>query len=125
MEIIKGKVIHGEHLGRKQGYPTANLSDSVLEGTNIAKGVYVAEVLLKGKKYQSVLIIGVPGVNIQKEGKVEVYLLYYRGNIYGKEISITPIKKIRPLIIIKDNKELISRIKQDLEVVKNYFVSAK
>lgn len=125
MEIIKGEVIHGEHLGREHGYPTANLADKVLQDIDIEKGVYIAEAILAGKKYQAVLIIGVPGIKIQQNGKVEVYLLDYRGDLYGKVISIIPIKKIRPLIVFQDNKELIAMIESDLEVVRDYFVPSK
>ncbi|MDP2685551.1 MAG: riboflavin kinase, partial [bacterium] len=45
MEVIKGKVIHGENIGQKQGYPTANLSRRVLVNKKISKGVYIAETI--------------------------------------------------------------------------------
>lgn len=125
MEVIKGKIIHGESMGKKQGYPTANLSSEVLKDNNISKGVYIANILLENKKYYGILVIGVPGIKIQKDGKVEVYLLDYRGDLYGKEIRIKPINKIRSLVTFKDNKDLLKRIKEDINIATDYFDSVK
>ncbi len=125
MEVIKGNVIHGESIGKKQGYPTANLASEVLKDNNIAKGVYIADVFLESKKYHGILVIGVSGIKIQKNGKVEIYLLDYKGDLYSKEIIIKPIEKIRSLVTFKNNKDLLKRIKEDINIATNYFVSAK
>jgi len=125
MRVIKGKVIHGENIGEKQGYPTANLSRRVLIKKNITNGVYISETNLLNKKYASILVVGVPGVRKFKKGKVEIFLLYKRINLYGKEIVVRVLKKIRPLVIYRDNIKLLARIKKDTKIAKNYFRSAK
>jgi len=125
VESIKGKVIRGENIGNKQGYPTANLSGRVLVNKKINKGVYIAETLLNNEKYKSILIIGVPGIKKFKKGKVEIYLLNYRGNLYGKSISVQLIKKIRPLVFYQDHNKLLSQIRKDISIAKDYFRSDK
>lgn len=118
---ISGKVIRGENIGEKQGYPTANLSPSVLRNKKIGSGVYIAKTKLKNKWYRSILIIGVPGVKIQKKGKVESYLLDYNQQIYGCQLVIEVVKKIRPIKKYKNIPALITRIKKDISVVRDYF----
>ncbi|MDP2684488.1 MAG: riboflavin kinase [bacterium] len=125
MESLKGNVIHGENIGQKQGYPTANLSRRVLVNKKISKGVYIAETIYNNKKYKSIFIIGVPGEKKQKAGKVEIFFLNFKGNLYGKKITIRLIKKIRPLVYSKDHSKLLDRIKKDIIVAKNYFKSDK
>lgn len=119
--LISGKVIRGENIGEKQGYPTANLSPIVLRHKKISSGVYIAKTKLKNKWYRSILIIGVPGVKIQKKGKVESYLLDYNKQIYGCQLVIEVVKKIRPINKYKNTPALIARIKKDISVVRDYF----
>ncbi|NLT96041.1 MAG: riboflavin biosynthesis protein RibF, partial [Clostridia bacterium] len=85
---ISGKVIEGNKIGRKIGFPTANLewdSDLLIPGN----GVYVVKVLVDNKKYLGVLNIGnKPTVNSQPLLSMEVYLLNFSGDLYHKEIEI-------------------------------------
>lgn len=125
MRVLKGKVIHGENIGKKQGYPTANLSRRVLLNKNITNGVYISETNLLNKKYPSILVVGVPGVCKFKKGKVEIFLLNKRINLYGKEIVVCVLKKIRPLYFYRDRTKLLARIKKDIITTKNYFKSSR
>ena len=70
---------------------------------------------------KSILIIGVPGIRIQKKGKVEVYLLDYNKRIYGRQLTIEVVKKIRPIKKYKNIPALLTRIKKDISVVRSYF----
>ena len=125
MEILRGKVIRGEQIGEKQGYPTANLSRRVLANKKISNGVYVAETKIGNKIYKSLLVVGVPGIKKQKVGKVEVYFLKFKGNLYGQQIEVKPLKKIRPLFEYDEHIKLIARIKMDIRMAENYFKSSK
>jgi len=125
MEILKGKVIKGENIGEKQGYPTANLSRRVLNNKNITNGVYIAATIYNNRKYKTILIIGVPGIKKQKKGKVEILFLNFKKNIYGKNILAQPLTKIRPLKFYSDHNKLIARIEKDIAITKNYFKADK
>jgi len=121
MKILTGKVIHGENIGEKQGYPTANLSPRVLINKKLDKGVYISKTTVGNKKCPSLLIIGVPGVKIQKEGKVEVYILNSRDRIYSRKIKVEIVKKLRPLVFYKNRRRLLAQIKKDEKTTKQYF----
>jgi riboflavin kinase/FMN adenylyltransferase len=95
---LAGTVIHGDQLGHKIGFPTANL-----DATGRAlppNGVYAvhAEVLgAEPPSYRAVVNIGVrPTVNDgNPQRRVEVHLLDFQGELYGKEIELTFVEKLR------------------------------
>lgn len=121
MEVIKGRVIRGENIGEKQGYPTANLSPKLLRGKKISKGVYFAIAEVNNKIYPALVIVGVPGYKIQKKGKLEVYFLGLKKNIYKKFVKLKLLKKLRSLLITNDRKKIISRIRKDIRAAKDFF----
>jgi len=121
MKIIKGTVIHGDKIGKKQGYPTANLSRRVLIYKKLNKGVYVATVELKKRTYKALLVIGIPGIKKQKKGKVEVYLLNYQGNLYNKKLVVRVYKKLRGIKYYKHKVALKKQIYKDIQAAKKYF----
>ncbi len=125
MENLTGRVIYGENIGDKQGYPTANLSRRVLFNKKISTGVYIAKTTYNQKKYKSILVIGVPGEIKQKKGKVEIFFLNFNRNIYHKKIEVKPLKKIRPLFFYREHHKLLARIKKDIKITKDYFKSSK
>jgi len=121
MEFVKGRVIRGENIGEKQGYPTANLSPKLLRGKKISKGVYFAIAEVNNKIYPALVIIGVPGFKIQKKGKFEIYFLGLKSNIYRKEVKLKILKKLRNLVITDDRNKIISRIRKDIKEARNFF----
>lgn len=121
MAYIIGKVVKGEGIGEKQGYPTANLSRQVLVGKKLTRGVYIAKAKIEAKWYKALVVIGVPGVKIQKKGKVEVYLLDYRGNLYGETVMAKVHKKLRKIKKYKNQKDLLKQIHRDVQRARKYF----
>jgi riboflavin kinase/FMN adenylyltransferase len=84
--VIKGLVRKGEQLGRKIGFPTANLE---LKSTNLRQGVYFTWAIIDGKKYPSISNVGTrPSVSSEACLKIETYLYSFNQEIYGKEIEI-------------------------------------
>lgn len=105
--ILRGKVIEGAKLGRKLGFATANL-DYPENIVKIPYGVYKAKVNDKC----AVLNWGVkPTVNDTHKDGLEVHIIGFEGDIYGEEIKIELIKKIR------DEKKFdcISDLKKQIE----------
>lgn len=125
MRVLKGKVIKGENIGKKQGYPTANLSRRVLIGKNLSPGVYIACATMGRRDYQALVIIGVPSKKDPQQGKVEVFFLDFKGNLYGKYIFVKIFKKIRPLKFYQDHEKLLNRIRRDITVANYFFKSDK
>lgn len=90
-----GPVVKGDQLGRRLGFPTANL-----DTTGLAlppNGVYSARTLVKGRSHASVLNIGHrPTVtNPTPSLRVEVHLLDFNGDLYGEELEVVFTRKLR------------------------------
>ena len=116
--LIKGKVIHGKHLGRTIGVPTANLDFNdkmVIPG----KGVYYTNVKYKDKVFKGLTSVGNnPTVN-GKELTIETFILNFDEMIYGEELKVYFVEKIRGEIKFDSLDELVAEIKRDEEFVKN------
>jgi len=108
MKVIKisGKVLKGAGYGKQLGFPTVNLEI----GAQILprEGVYAGEGELEGKKYRAGIVVG-PGE------KLEAHLIGYKGDAYGKEITLEINKFLRDFKNFENEEELINQIKKDLE----------
>ncbi|HKL41650.1 MAG TPA: bifunctional riboflavin kinase/FAD synthetase [Clostridia bacterium] len=117
---LEGKVIDGEKIGRKIGYPTANLELD----NNFAilrPGVYITKTLLDGEFYHSVTNVGFNPTLKQSEFSVETYILDFDQSIYGKHIRVDFYKKIRDELKFKDVEELTEYIRWDVYNTKKFF----
>jgi riboflavin kinase/FMN adenylyltransferase len=93
---VLGTVVRGEHLGKKIGFPTANLSAHSEQFP--PNGVYFAEATLNGIAYPGVVNLGYrPTVNSGKSERVlEIYLLDFERDIYGEDVEVRFIRYLRP-----------------------------
>ena len=116
---IIGEVIHGSKIGSKLGFPTANINyTNYLLPKN---GVYVAKVIYDDKMYIGMANIGHnPTINEQKERRLEVHILNFDEEIYGREIEIRFIKFLREEKKFVSKEELISNLNSDYENCKKY-----
>ncbi|MFH0829287.1 MAG: M24 family metallopeptidase [Candidatus Kerfeldbacteria bacterium] len=110
--VIRGTVIHGEGVGRKLGYPTANLDQRYFRENPQKKGVFAARTWIGSRLHRALAIIGVPGRR-RPSGKVEVYIPRFSGNLYGKTLTAELIERIRPLRRYKSIALLKKRIAED------------
>ena len=110
--ILSGKVIDGKKLGRTIGFPTANLAINK-QKVIPKKGVYYTNVKINEKIFKGITSVGNnPTVNGQ-ELTVETYILDFSNDIYGKEINIYFIDRIRDEIKFNNINELIEQLKRD------------
>lgn len=108
---ISGMVIKGAQLGRTIGFPTANIKypPNIVQ---LPYGVYAARV----GGHAGVLNWGMkPTVHNIKEPIVEVHILDYEGDLYGKNIEIDILKKLRNEQKFANLEELKLQIKKDAE----------
>jgi len=110
---IKGIVIEGQGRGGETGIHTANLPVELAK--KIHKGLYMCSVNSEGKDHKGLLYYGINSLT----GKdcLEVHILEFNDDIYGKEITILTQKYIRIPKRFKNPKDLLERIKLDLESV--------
>ena len=118
---IQGKVVRGNGLGTKIGFPTANVEipDSTILPND---GVYYVKVLFKKKIFAGMCNIGVrPTIGSQGAKRVEVHLLRGKGiDLYEKKIKIIIIKFIRNETKFKTLEELKGQLVIDKELCLKY-----
>jgi len=116
---IKGEVVEGEKRGRQIGFPTTNLKT---EWNLLPKeGVYVTYIFVNGKRYDGITNIGYRPTFGKKDLLIESHLFDFNEFIYGLEIKIEFIKRIRSEKKFDSVEELIENIKKDVEFAKKIF----
>lgn len=117
---IKGRVVHGQHLGRQLGVPTANVN--LKRHRAPLNGVYIVEVELDGENLPGVANVGVrPTVGDLIEPILEVHLLNWEGDLYGRRITVTFLDKVREEYRFPDVETLRRQIHRDIDTAKHYF----
>src|SRR5207253_7303186 len=93
---IIGTVVAGDNLGKKLGYPTANLSAHSKQFP--PNGVYLAEAQIHGILHHGVVNLGYrPTVSSGKSERVlEIYLLDFDRDIYGEDVEVRFVRYLRP-----------------------------
>jgi riboflavin kinase / FMN adenylyltransferase len=112
---ILGTVVRGEHLGKKIGFPTANLSAHSEQFP--PNGVYFAQATLNGIIHPGVVNLGYrPTVSSDKAERVlEIYLLDFDHNIYGKDIEVRFVRYLRPERKFENLDALVRQIELDVQ----------
>ncbi|MCL5775174.1 MAG: riboflavin kinase [Patescibacteria group bacterium] len=116
---ILGKVVPGEKIGRRLGFPTANLDrrQFVRSQQKIRLGVWAGKAVLpQGKIFKAGIVIG----PLDKRGlpKIEAHLLGFSGNLYGKKLSLTLHLYLRPFKEYENERLLQKQIAKDIARIK-------
>ena len=119
---LTGTVVHGQHLGSKLGFPTANLL--LPEGTVTPKfGVYACRAIVDGIRYPAVTNVGtrptVAGVGIT----VEPWILDFSGDLYGREIVLEFYYFLRPEMKFPGLEALQQEICRNARQTRDYLAS--
>lgn len=108
---IKGRVVKGASVGREIGFPTANLR--VSSELVPKSGVYAAYASVGGVRRPAVLNIGTAPTFGGRASTVEVHILGFRGDLYGRKMEVAFVRRLRDEKTFKTKAALISRIKKD------------
>ena len=116
---LKGKVEHGNRMGHKIGFPTANINVDV----NLVTpkfGVYEVDVTKDDKTYKGVMNIGNrPTVSNDLKLSYEVHILDFDEDIYGSFLEVKFVSFIRDEIKFDNIEELKNQISIDIKSIKN------
>ena len=112
---ILGTVMHGEAVGNKIGYPTANLSAHSEQFP--PNGVYAAEAKIANGLQRGVINLGVrPTVSGGKSERVlEIHLFDFDRDIYGQDVEVRFLKFLRPEEKFENLDALVKQIRRDVE----------
>lgn len=110
---FKGRIIQGQQLGRKLGFPTANLE--VDRESSCPDGVYLSRVRVQGKEYSALSNLGTnPTVGGQKR-LLESHLLDYAGKeLYGQTIEVELKQRLRGEVQFHSIEALGRQLRKDL-----------
>lgn len=112
---MSGTVVHGKGIGKKLGFPTANISVAK-EKIVPSSGVYSVDVLARDISYAGVCSVGVnPTIEKHAERTIEAHILGFDKDIYDEVITVTFKKRIRDEIRFESLDALASQIQKDIE----------
>ncbi|MBQ8889683.1 MAG: bifunctional riboflavin kinase/FAD synthetase [Bacteroidaceae bacterium] len=114
--FLEGTVVDGYKVGRKIGFPTANLQVDFPNKLIPSVGVYAVWVSVGGKQWKGMLNIGHrPTLNNGTNLSIEVHILDFEGDIYRQKMRIEFIDFLRPETKFSSVDELIEQMKKDKE----------
>lgn len=111
---LEGTVVGGYKVGRKIGFPTANLRVDFPNKLIPSIGVYAVYVYVNGEKHKGMLNIGYrPTINNGTDLSIEVHILDFQGDIYHQKMRIEFIEFLRPEEKFHSVDELILQMQKD------------
>ncbi len=117
---LRGPVVRGHERGRRLGFPTANMAVTP-DRAMPAFGVYVTASHVAGRRYMSATNIGVNPTFNDARASVETYILDFEGDLYGRELRIEVLHRLRPEAKFESLDELTRQIGADVEAARAYF----
>ena len=115
---VEGEVVRGDGRGRTLGFPTANIATPpwiVLP----SDGIYATYVTVDGNRLPGAASIGFRPTFNGSERRLEVYLLDFDGDLYGKRCSIEFVAFLRPELRFGSISDLVAQMRQDVLQVRD------
>ena len=114
--FLEGTVVSGYQVGRKIGFPTANLRVDFPYKLIPSIGVYAVRVQVAGQQWKGMLSIGYrPTINNGNDLSIEVHILDFQGDIYNQKMRLEFIEFLRPEVKFDSVDELIAQMHKDKE----------
>ena len=117
---ITGRVVKGEHVGTRLGFPTANLQVADPHKMIPAAGVYAVRCMMddgRSKMYKGMMNIGTrPTFGVHRQ-TLEVHILNYEGDLYGQTVTVSFIERLRDERRFDNEEELRAQLKEDANKV--------
>jgi riboflavin kinase/FMN adenylyltransferase len=114
---LRGKVVVGDKRGRLLGYPTANLELDSQKKLVPENGIYFGKVDLGADTYFGMTSVGVrPTFKSTGERTIEVNILDFDNDIYGYELQISFLRRLRDELKFDSAEQLIQQMHKDKEL---------
>ena len=119
-----GRVVHGDERGRKIGFPTANIH--LHRKSSPVSGVYAVELFgLEREPLAGVANVGARPTVGGAESRLEVHLLDFDRDIYGRYVHVDFLHKLRPEQRFDSLEELVAQIRKDAEAARAFHEQRK
>lgn len=117
--FLDGTVVGGYQVGRKIGFPTANLRVNDPDKLVPADGVYAVRVTVGGTEYGGMLSVGYrPTFDNGANRSIEVHIFHFNADIYDCPMRISFVRFMRPEQKFDSVEALVARIRRDEEEIK-------
>ena len=124
---ILGSVEHGEHIGTKLGYPTANLV--LVDDCQLipAAGVYAVKIRMENSVEwkHGMMNIGTRPTFGENKLSLEVHILHFSGNLYGRTLAVSFVKRLRAERRFSSPSALRNQLIRDEQAVEELFAEAE
>ena len=115
--FLIGEVVHGHGRGgEKLGFPTANLK--VGRVLVPCPGIYAGWVVWEGRRYSAVANLGWNPTFRDQKFSIEVHLLDFQRDLYGQDLKVEFVRRLRDEVTFRGPEELIAQIKRDILMAK-------
>ena len=115
---LSGPVGRGAGRGRQLGWPTANVQTDPRRSLP-ADGVYAARVALDGRDWKAVANLGSRPTFEEAERLLEIHLLDFEGDLYGREVAVDFVDRVRDVRRFSSVDDLRAQIARDAEAARN------
>jgi len=116
---IRGRVVSGRKIGRKMGFPTANIAPLFIHKLIPRAGVYAAEVLIEGDSvwHASMLNIGLRPTISDADGRqtIEVHVIDFDADLYEKVVTVRFRHRLRDEMRFENVDALAAQLIKDRE----------
>lgn len=111
--FLSGPVVHGRERGRKMGFPTANIQ--IRTECIPPDGVYATRLVLDDGPHASITNIGMRPTFAEPERTIESHVFDFDRDIYGQEVRLEMVERIRPERKFESADALAAQITSDLK----------
>jgi riboflavin kinase / FMN adenylyltransferase len=118
---IQGPVVHGAKRGRKLGFPTANITIGDPEKLVPLDGIYAVYGWVGGERIPGLLHIGPRPTFSGSPPTIELYLLDWSGDLYGREVRVEFCARIREVLPFSTVEALIEQMRADEVAAREMF----
>lgn len=116
---LSGQVMPGKHIGHQLGFPTANIEPSTAEKLIPAPGVYAVWATLEdGEQRAAMMNIGTRPTFEGKHQTLEVNILDFEGNLYGQQVTIAFVARLREEQRFDSPEALVAQLNEDKDKVR-------
>ena len=113
-----GEVVNGDRRGRKLGFPTANIELDDRRAM-LPNGAYIVRVKVRGKNFNGIANIGDNPTFKVARRRLEVFIDDFSANIYGEEIFVSFVGKLRDEKNFSSAEDLKAQLAEDLRIMRN------
>ena len=118
---LSGSVVHGFGIGRKIGFPTANIVPLCADKVIPCNGSYIVEAIVDGQAYPAMLNIGCRPTFDGQERSIELHILNYDSDIYGQTLVVVFKGRLRGEQKFDSVADLTAQLSADKLAVEAYF----